>query len=241
MKFPNIKHINDVLPVIDGRKEFVRNEKHGLVFIDYVLETNDTFSADDDLESQLRRECRGIIFCANTGMILARRFEKFFNYRQKNFGLEIFQGDFKVYEKMDGSMISPVWSRDLNRFYWATRMGSPDFDGWVSNFVKKNRKYKRLASYCLLNGLTPIFEYTSKNNIIVCNYPKETMTLLAIRKNKTGKYMSRKELDFIAEFYDIRLSFYEKRKVYLKSKIQRDVEILTNKVNFIRAFLNNTI
>ena len=37
----------------------------------------------------------------------------------------------------------------------------------------------------------------------------------------------------LEEFYQIRLSFYEKRKDYLISKLQRDMEILENKERFI--------
>ena len=37
----------------------------------------------------------------------------------------------------------------------------------------------------------------------------------------------------LEEFYEIRLAFYQKRKDYLISKLQRDMEILENKERFI--------
>ncbi len=45
----------------------------------------------------------------------------------------------------------------------------------------------------------------------------------------------------MGEFFDMRKNFYEKRKVFLRSKIQRELEILENKVNFIESFLNDSI
>ncbi len=35
------------------------------------------------------------------------------------------------------------------------------------------------------------------------------------------------------EFFNIRLGYYEKRKEYLMSKLQRDLEIQSNKERFI--------
>jgi DNA topoisomerase II len=35
--------------------------------------------------------------------------------------------------------------------------------------------------------------------------------------------------NIMEEFYDIRLSFYQKRKDYLMSRLQRDMEVLQNK------------
>jgi DNA topoisomerase-2 len=43
------------------------------------------------------------------------------------------------------------------------------------------------------------------------------------------------------EFFEMRKKFYEKRKIFLRSKIQRELEILENKVNFIESFLNDSI
>ncbi len=45
----------------------------------------------------------------------------------------------------------------------------------------------------------------------------------------------------MGEFFDMRKNFYENRKVFLRSKIQRELEILENKVNFIESFLNDSI
>ena len=35
------------------------------------------------------------------------------------------------------------------------------------------------------------------------------------------------------EFYELRLEFYEKRKIYLLSKINREIAFMDNKLKFI--------
>jgi DNA topoisomerase-2 len=47
--------------------------------------------------------------------------------------------------------------------------------------------------------------------------------------------------DIIKEFYDVRLSYYQKRKDYLLSKLQSDLELLRNKIRFVRAVVNEEI
>jgi DNA topoisomerase-2 len=47
--------------------------------------------------------------------------------------------------------------------------------------------------------------------------------------------------ELLEEFYLTRLKHYEKRKEYLLSKIQRDVEILTMKEKFILEVIDETI
>jgi DNA topoisomerase-2 len=44
----------------------------------------------------------------------------------------------------------------------------------------------------------------------------------------------------IDEYYDIRLEFYDKRKTYLLDKMQREMDILTNKYKFIKGIVNDT-
>jgi DNA topoisomerase-2 len=44
--------------------------------------------------------------------------------------------------------------------------------------------------------------------------------------------------EILEEFYNIRLTYYEKRKDYLISKLMRELEILMNKKRFILAVIN---
>lgn len=58
-------------------------------------------------------------------------------------------------------------------------------------------------------------------------------------QGKLKKYASVKEI--LDEFFDLRLKFYEKRKDYLISKLNRDLAILSNKTRFILAVINEEI
>nr|AAS90120.1 DNA topoisomerase type 2 [Tetrahymena thermophila] len=47
--------------------------------------------------------------------------------------------------------------------------------------------------------------------------------------------------EIMEEFYEVRLNAYKRRKEYLVSKIERDLEILSNKKRFILAVINESI
>ena len=48
-------------------------------------------------------------------------------------------------------------------------------------------------------------------------------------------------MDIMEEFFNLRLSFYEKRKTYLLSKLGREVDMLNNKVKFILGVMSDEI
>ena len=79
-KFPEIRHIDDVLPAIEGRSEFIVADKGDYKVINYVVDTGETFSRADPLW-EMRRECRGLIF-DRSGFIASRPFHKFANFGQ---------------------------------------------------------------------------------------------------------------------------------------------------------------
>ena len=47
--------------------------------------------------------------------------------------------------------------------------------------------------------------------------------------------------DIMNDFYDVRLHYYELRKEYLLSKIERDNDILSNKLMFIEGIVNGKL
>jgi RNA ligase len=83
-QFPEIRHLDDVLPHIEGRDEFIVAEREGYSVVNYVVAMADTFNmtGPDDLGGAVRRECRGLKF-APSGEIAARPFVKFFNVGEK--------------------------------------------------------------------------------------------------------------------------------------------------------------
>lgn len=194
--FPVIKHISDVLPHIEGRDEFVVVEKDAYTYVDYRIVTEGTFPClSEGLRAQMRRECRGLIFCSSTGKLLRRPFNKFFNLGEKPetqaHEIEKLVLESYVLEKLDGSMIAPFIVN--GRLLWGTMAGETD----VSElFVREclNDNLRALAHEAIRDGYTPIFEYCSPNNQIVVRYQEPKAVLTAMRHIETGKYLEYADL-----------------------------------------------
>jgi len=153
----------------------------------------------------LRRECRGLVFDQN-GQIISRRLHKFFNVMEK---LETqieninFDCSHVILEKLDGSMITPI-PIDGN-IRWGTKMGITDVSMNAEVFVVNNSGYIDFAEYCINIGVTPIFEWCSRKNRIVVDYPQDRLVLIAVRDNSTGKYSSYEEMVKYATDYNLDL------------------------------------
>lgn len=58
-------------------------------------------------------------------------------------------------------------------------------------------------------------------------------------ENRIKKYENVKQI--MEDFYTVRLDFYEKRKEYLLSKLDREVQLLGNKLRFIKMVISEEI
>jgi len=204
-EFPEIRHLNDVLPHIEGRSEFIRVDKSGgYTVINYVFQTGDTFPPVYGEEAAILRECRGIIFDTASGHILSRRFHKFFNLGERPDTTEIdVSKPHHVLDKLDGSMVSPL--RVGGGIRWISKMGITDVSMQVETFVVSHPEYEHFAEICLTVGKTPIFEWMSRENRIVLDYGEDKLTLIAERDNVTGHYTPRDIMCDLAEEYGLPL------------------------------------
>lgn len=188
-EFPEIRNISDVLPAIAGRDEFVVAERDGYTIINYNVMMADTFPPVNTLNDAIRRECRGIIFDSVTGDILRRPFHKFFNVNEReetqDHLIDLSQ-DHVVLEKLDGSMIAS-FIVDGN-IIWGTKMAAQEFHETVSNFVADKPEYEEFVRLCIANGVTPIFEWCSRKNRIVIDYPEDQLILTGMRDMINGGY-----------------------------------------------------
>lgn len=190
-QFPEIRSIHDVLPHIEGRSEFIVAEREFGTVINYMVSMADTFNMDgpEDIGGAIRRECRGLKFYPD-GTIAARTFHKFFNMGEREETqphLIDFSRDHTIMTKLDGSMIHPMKVGD--RIRWMSKMGITDVALQAEEFVSVNTKYLAFASWCIDNSMTPIFEWCSRKQKIVIDYPEDSLTLLAVRDNITGEYL----------------------------------------------------
>ncbi len=190
-----ITNINQLLPLIEGKAEFVVIDKGDYTVIDYVYQDKDTFDNPDLME------CRGIKFDKD-GLILARPFRKFFNYGEQGSGLPIHRSHV-ITEKVDGSMIHPVY---LNgKIYLHTRKGHTDVAKKAERHVLSSPdiEYQKFCSHMMTSGWTPIFEYIGPDNRIVLRYDDPSLVLLACRHIVEGNILSRDSLVDVAESYNV--------------------------------------
>lgn len=213
--FPTIETIDQVFPTVEGRKDFSVSVKEDYTVICYIMMADDTFppiGGEHEHVAQIRRECRGIVFCNHTGKILRRPYHKFFNVGQVSevapSNVDLSKSHILL-DKADGSMIAP-FKTHRGQIVWGTKMCSEDFHERVEKFVACNPHYSNFVEHCIDFGMTPIFEYVAQTNRIVLEYEQEDLILTAIRENYSGRYVPFDEVGIPASITVIRsLPSYE--------------------------------
>lgn len=194
----HIRHIDQLLPAIEGKAEFVHIKQDGYQVIDYVFQQDTTFDDPRLLE------CRGVKFDAE-GAIIARPLRKFFNYGERNTKLPIYKPHV-VTEKLDGSMVHPAIVG--GQMFLMTRKGHTDIAKRAERHVMSDRgtAYVQFFWDALLRGWTPVFEYVGPDNRIVLRYQDRALVLLAMRRTVEGDFMPRKELIDWAAAHEVLLA-----------------------------------
>ncbi len=197
MTYPTIRCLDDVLPALVGRDEFIVKRTPYLTLIDYVYVLPDSF------DDPIRRECRGIKFYPD-GKIAARPLHKFFNVGERPGSLPEdidWTRPHHLVEKLDGSMVNPVGGRVGWRL--TTRKG-------LTAVARAAEKYLTLGHLKLFDELatinfTPTLEYIGPTNQIVVRYDTHRLVLLAARDMITGEYAPRDQLMWWATKLDVPL------------------------------------
>jgi RNA ligase len=203
--FPQIKTIDDVLPHISGREEFLVMEKEGYTVIKYAVAFEDTFQWDsnDPVGSAIRRECRGITFDAE-GNLICRKYHKFFNVGEKEETqlnkINLYEPHI-VLEKLDGSCVIPQPSPD--GFVLTTKSGVTEISQQAEVFIADKPHYMEFIHSMFDGKLTPIFEWVSRKNRIVVDYENDNLILTAIRNTEMGNYLPYFNMLDLAEHWNI--------------------------------------
>lgn len=205
-QFPKITHLSEILEAIEGRDEFVVkvDQEHGYTVVNYLVNFEDTFPPVTDRRTALLRECRGITFDTATGKVLARKYHKFFNLGERPETLPTtidWSKPYRRFKKLDGSMITPLLIKGEVRF--CTKMGLTGVAAPVDTWAKDRIEYHEFCKYWMSQGKTPIFEWCSRIQRIVIDYPVTQLILTAIRDNETGEYVDAPVLKEEAEAYGI--------------------------------------
>ena len=216
-EFPRITHLDEVRAVIKDLPEFIIAERDWGFAVNYLVSGPDTFpgvhTAGGSLRMReeatraksIRRECRGLLFYPD-GRIMSRRLHKFWNVNERD-ETQLHRIDLGqphvILEKLDGSMVTPVFTDAGVR--WGTKMGITDVSMQAELFVADHAQYEVMALECHDLGLTPIFEWCSRKQRIVVDYPEDRLVLIAMRDNITGDYVSYADLGQWTEKYGIEL------------------------------------
>lgn len=193
--------IEPYLDAIQGCDSFIVAEREYGKIINYIQMGNDVFPYFGDVTDpvvacklQLRRQCRGLIFNLE-GDIISVPYHKFFNVGER-FETLLENIDMSrphvILEKLDGSMVRPVPVGDAYRM--GTKMGLTEVAMQSEVFVAANLEYDRFIRAMMALGYTPIFEWCSRNQRIVIDYPRDRLVLTAMRELDSGDYMSYAEL-----------------------------------------------
>jgi RNA ligase len=176
---------------------FIEKDCGDHVIFNYILSTNASWPEPGDdhgipaRDCAILRECRGLIF-SKDGRVLARRWAKFFNVNEKPWtqaNVIDWSVQHVVLEKLDGSMITPFLTDSGLR--WGTKMGLTEQALQVEEFVAQRPAYERFAREVIGCGVTPIFEWCSRKQTIVVDYPEDALILTGLRDNATGLLMDR--------------------------------------------------
>lgn len=206
--FPKIETIDDIYPAIRGRDEFKVNDKGDYLAVDYYVNFDDTFPRTNTDDSELnnlyriRRECRGIKFYKN-GQIAARPYHKFFNLNERpEVNANLFSwNNFIIFDKLDGSLIHPL--KINGEWFLCTKAGKTDIADQALEFIKGKNNFFEYFEACLANGSTPCFEWCSRKQRIVVDYPRDMLILTGVRHNVTGQYDNYEYMCHVAEKYSI--------------------------------------
>lgn len=225
-KFPLIKTIDDVLPAIKDRDEFIISKKDGYIVINYAVNYEDTFPVVKTNEDSIRRECRGLIFNSND-ILISRPFHKFFNLNEKedlqfnNIDLSI---PHKILMKLDGSMIRFAYIN--NELRALTKMGITEVSIQVDEWLKNKPNYIEFIKESINWKFTAIFEWCSPYNQIIIKHDTSDLILTAIRDTFVGDYVSYDIIKIIADLYDV--SSVKQYETSFISGIKKLSEIISN-------------
>lgn len=187
--FPEINHLNDLLPYIEGNEQFrVQEQPNGTKVVCYMIQDEDTFKGEHQV---FYRECRGITFGAD-GSVVSRTLHKFQNVGEceETQAHNIpWDSIVRVMTKEDGSMITFVKLPDGSIVCKTKKTFTSAEAVAATEFLNKDPKKVQWVRERLDAGLTPTFEWTSPRFPIVLLYEKDELTLLHIRENVSGRYL----------------------------------------------------
>ncbi len=204
-EFPVIRDLDQVIAVVEGVDGFSVTRKADYTVVGYHYNTPEVFPEVIDEATAIRRECRGLIFDLE-GQLISRPYHKFFNVGERDETqqhLLDLSRPHSILEKLDGSMIRPIPIGTGYRL--ATKAGVTDVAMQAEVFLAQHPNYDAFIRHEMAHDHTPIFEWCSRKQRIVLDYPEDRLVVTAVRDNLTGEYLS---LDWVRGFIELNEEFH---------------------------------
>lgn len=194
MSSPTIHTIDDVLPFVQDNPQIrVKTDPNGMTVICYMVQDEDTFSGANEA---VERECRGITFGPD-GKIASRTMHKFFNVGEREdtqpHAIQ-WSKVCRIMDKRDGSMVTPVRLPNGGIKFKTKKSFDTKEAALADQIMGQTNGGLVWVDAVLGSGLTPTFEVTSPRFPIVLKYDKDELTLLHVRENVSGRYLSEAEI-----------------------------------------------
>ena len=174
----------------------------------------------------------------------------------RNFTGQIKKIDNKWYSYGKYNKLSPtkIEVRELPIGFW-----TEDFKIMLEEYYDKNASFKSYESYYDEQKVHFILNFTTSSAVDILmtiesnghtKFENEFKLVSSKMLGMTNMYLFNdmgqitkydSVLDIIREFYRIRLGFYDKRKQYILESLIKDLNILENKIRFIRAVVSGEI
>ena len=147
----------------------------------------------DYVNNDLFLESRGHSFIEDSVgniSIFTTAFRKFFNYNENPLTHESVINKLtpvNITEKLDGSLI--LVSRLPNGKLLCKTKSTINSEQAINatKIINNTPEYEEFCNYWISGGYTPMFEYTSPENVIVLFYGEEKLTLICLRNIETGE------------------------------------------------------
>jgi RNA ligase len=201
-----INHIDELRAVVSGKEE-IRESRicTNAISFCYMIGGANTFDSDH------ARECRGIVFSAETGAVIGRPFHKFFNLGEREETqphVVDWSKVVRVMDKRDGSMIHSVNDNGTIRIKTKKSFNSDvavSVQTWLAGDSVEASNVRKMLNHEQFKYKTVIFEWTSPQDRIVLAYDKPSLVLLHVRDNVTGQYMNLQDLHVLSTYYNVPL------------------------------------
>jgi RNA ligase len=142
-------------------------------------------------------------------------------------------------------MVRPFHLGDPDLYQMATKMGFTDTSAQVDRFLKEtvdlssnDRTIHDLIMDCHDAGYTPIFEWCSRKNKIVLDYPQDRLVLIALREMRSGKYYPYDEMLDIAHHNNVDVVRFYKGNIKTIEEMVDDIRQTDDEEGYVLSWEN---